>query len=99
MTDGTITIGGAAAGHEVSRGARAAWVYAAGAAVGMAIVGSSFAVLDTLRAYPQSGGQAVRYAVGAALLFLLAGRRLPRLTARQAGRLALLAATGLAAFN
>jgi drug/metabolite transporter (DMT)-like permease len=76
-----------------------ATTYAAGAAIGMAIVGSSFAVLDTLRAYPQSGGQAVRYAVGAALLFALAGRRLPRLTARQAGRLALLAATGLAAFN
>jgi drug/metabolite transporter (DMT)-like permease len=65
----------------------------------MGIVGSSFAVLDTLRAYPQSGGQAVRYAVGAGLLFLLAGRRLPRPTARQAARLALLAATGLAAFN
>jgi drug/metabolite transporter (DMT)-like permease len=65
----------------------------------MAIVGSSFAVLDTLRAYPQSGGQAVRYVAGAGLLFLLAGRRLPWPTARQAGRLALLAATGLAAFN
>lgn len=83
----------------VGRGGRPAWLYAAGAATGMAIVGSSFAVLDTLRAYPQSGGQAVRYAVGAALLFVLAGRRLPRLTARQAGRLALLAASGLAAFN
>ena len=70
-----------------------------GAAVGMAIVGSSFAVLDTLRDYPQSGGQAVRYAAGAALLFLLAGRRLPRPTGRQAARLALLAASGLAAFN
>jgi drug/metabolite transporter (DMT)-like permease len=65
----------------------------------MAIVGSSFAVLDTLRAYPQAGGQAVRYAVGAALLFLLAGRWLPRPTGRQLTRLALLAASGLAAFN
>jgi len=78
---------------------RPAWVYAAGAALGMAIVGSSFAVLDTLRDYPQSGGQAVRYAAGAAILVLLAGRRLPRPTARQAVRLALLAASGLAAFN
>jgi drug/metabolite transporter (DMT)-like permease len=78
---------------------RAGGLHAAGAALGMAIVGSSFAVLDTLRAYPQSGGQAVRYLVGAVLLFALAGRRLPRLTARQAGRLALLAASGLAAFN
>jgi drug/metabolite transporter (DMT)-like permease len=65
----------------------------------MAIVGSSFAVLDMLREYPQAGGQAVRYAVGAGLLTLLAGRRLPRPTGRQALRLALLAATGLAAFN
>jgi drug/metabolite transporter (DMT)-like permease len=74
-------------------------VHAAGAALGMAIVGSSFAVLDTLRAYPQSGGQAVRYAVGALVLVLVAGGRLPRPTTRQIVRLALLAATGLAAFN
>jgi drug/metabolite transporter (DMT)-like permease len=72
---------------------------AIGAAVAMAIVGSSFAVLDTLRDYPQSGGQAVRYAAGAGLLFLLAGWRLPRPTRRQVARLALLAASGLAAFN
>jgi drug/metabolite transporter (DMT)-like permease len=78
---------------------RPAWLYAAGAALGMAIVGSSFAVLDTLRDYPQLGGQAVRYTAGAVILVLLAGRRLPRPTARQAVRLALLAATGLAAFN
>ena len=78
---------------------RPGWLYALGAAVGMAIVGSSFAVLDTLREYPQAGGQAVRYAVGAGLLFLLAGRRLPRPTAPQLTRLALLAASGLAAFN
>jgi len=78
---------------------RPAWLYAAGAALGMAIVGSSFAVLDTLRDYPHSGGQAVRYAAAAVILVLFAGRRLPLPTARQAVRLALLAATGLAAFN
>jgi drug/metabolite transporter (DMT)-like permease len=110
---------------------RPTWLYATGAAVGMAIVGSSFAVLDTLRDYPQAGGQAVRYAVGATLLFAIAASRgvrppLPRvpglalrkgsgrrkthetaqggsdppwLTGRQVGRLALLAASGLAAFN
>src|ERR671923_376890 len=78
---------------------RPAWLHAAGAGLGMAIVGSSFAVLDTLRTYPQSGGQAMRYTAGAALLFLLAGRRLPRPTARQLTRLALLSASGLAAFN
>ena len=78
---------------------RPTWLYAAGAAAGMAIVGSSFAVLDTLRDYPQAGGQAVRYAVGALLLLAIGGRRLPRVTVRQAGRLILLAASGLAAFN
>ncbi len=86
-------------GDDEGPGGRPAWLYALGAAVGMAIVGSSFAVLDTLRDYPQAGGQAVRYAVGAGLLFLLAGRRLPRPTAPQLTRLALLAASGLAAFN
>jgi len=97
--DETVAGGETAARDEGVAGGRPAWLYAVGAAVGMAIVGSSFAVLDTLRAYPQAGGQAARYAVGAALLFALAGRRLPRLTARQAVRLALLAASGLAAFN
>jgi drug/metabolite transporter (DMT)-like permease len=80
-------------------GARRTWLAVAGAAGAMAIVGSSFAVLDTLRSYPGSGGQAVRYAIAAALLFFLARRRLQRPTARQLARLALLAATGLAAFN
>ena len=91
---------------------RPTWLYAAGAATGMAIVGSSFAVLDTLRDYPQAGGQAARYAVGAGLLFTLGALRGPGpltrrrrvrgpgpLTWRQGVRLALLAATGLAAFN
>ena len=103
-------------GDEVVTRDRPAWLHVAGAAAGMAIVGSSFAVLDTLRDYPQAGGQAVRYAVGAVLLTALAALRGPgpltraeglrarppdrtRLTRRQAGRLALLAATGLAAFN
>jgi drug/metabolite transporter (DMT)-like permease len=94
-----VAAGGASARDEDVVGGRPAWLYAAGAAVGMAIVGSSFAVLDTLRDYPQAGGQAVRYAVGAALLFLLAGRRLPRPTGGQLTRLALLSASGLAAFN
>ncbi len=111
---------------------RPSWLYAAGAAVGMAIVGSSFAVLDTLRDYPQAGGQALRYALGAAILIatargvrppLVPSRRLalrkgsrdrkcaetaqggsdpPWLrwpVGRQWVRLALLAASGLAAFN
>jgi len=91
--------GSRAAPDHTAAAERPAWLYAAGAAMSMAIVGSSFAVLDTLRAFPHSGGQAVRYAAGAGLLMLLAGRRLPRPTARQAVRLVLLAASGLAAFN
>jgi drug/metabolite transporter (DMT)-like permease len=73
-----------------------------GGAVGaMAALGSSFAVLDELHGYPPSGGQALRYAAGAALLAAVAAARRGsrRPTARQIGRLALLAATGLAAFN
>jgi drug/metabolite transporter (DMT)-like permease len=80
-------------------GGRRTWLAVAGAAGAMAIVGSSFAVLDTLRSYPASGGQAVRYAIAAVILIVLARRRLQKPTTRQLARLALLAATGLAAFN
>ena len=79
--------------------ARRTWLAVASAAFAMALVGSSFAVLDTLHGYPQSGGQALRYAAAAGLLFLMGGRRLPRPSRPQLVRLALLAATGLGAFN
>jgi len=63
-------------------------------------VGSSLAVLETVDDYPAAGGQAIRYALAAVLLaFVLRGRGVPRPTARQLGRLALLAASGLAGFN
>jgi drug/metabolite transporter (DMT)-like permease len=62
-------------------------------------VGSSLAVLEVVEDYPAAGGQAVRYAIGAALLALMLRGRLPRVTVRQLLRLALLAATGLAGFN
>jgi drug/metabolite transporter (DMT)-like permease len=65
----------------------------------MAAVGSSFAVLGGLRDYPAAGGQALRYAAGAALLTALARGHLTRPTRRQLARLVLLAASGLAAFN
>ena len=75
-------------------------VAAALAACGaMAAVGSSFAVLDGLRDYPAAGGQALRYALGALLLVAIARGRVRRPTGRELVRLALLAATGLAAFN
>jgi drug/metabolite transporter (DMT)-like permease len=63
-------------------------------------VGSSLALLETIDDYPAAGGQAMRYGLAALLLALvLRGRRVPRPTARQLGRLALLAASGLAGFN
>ena len=75
------------------------WLYAAGAALGMAIVGSSFAVLDTLRDYPQSAGRRCATRLGAALLVPARRPAAAAADRRQATRLALLAATGLAAFN
>lgn len=65
----------------------------------MTALGSSFAVLDGLHDYPQAGGQALRYALAALLLLGVARGRLARPTRRQLVRLALLAATGLVAFN
>jgi drug/metabolite transporter (DMT)-like permease len=72
---------------------------AAAATAALAAVGSSFAVLDVLADYPAAGGQALRYAAGALVLAAVARGRIPRPSARELGRLALLAATGLAAFN
>jgi drug/metabolite transporter (DMT)-like permease len=65
----------------------------------MAAVGSSFAALDGLHRYPVAGGQALRYTAGALLLAALARGRRARPTRRELGRLALLAAAGLVAFN
>jgi drug/metabolite transporter (DMT)-like permease len=71
-------------------------------ALGMTAVGGSLAVSTALVGYPVAPAQAVRYLVAAGLLALVArARRLPvpRPTAREYGRLALLAATGMAGFN
>jgi drug/metabolite transporter (DMT)-like permease len=81
-------------------------------AVAMTILGSSFAVSGLLLGYPTLAGQAVRYAVAAALLGLLARRSPTRrsltwpapvarrpLRPRELVRLGALAATGLAGFN
>jgi drug/metabolite transporter (DMT)-like permease len=56
-------------------------------------------VLDVLADYPPAGGQALRYAAAALMLAAIARGRAPRPTPRELLRLALLAATGLAAFN
>jgi drug/metabolite transporter (DMT)-like permease len=66
---------------------------------GMAIVGSAVSLSQLIVDYPNLTGQAARYAVAAAILFALV--RGPRVVPnrRELGILALLAATGLAAFN
>ncbi|GAA3124078.1 membrane protein [Streptosporangium carneum] len=73
-----------------------------GAATAMFCVGTLTGVSPALHAYPVYGGQAVRYAVGAILLFAVArARKLPavRLTGRELLLVVLLALVGLAAFN
>jgi drug/metabolite transporter (DMT)-like permease len=72
------------------------------AAAAMCCVGSSVAVSATIVDAPLFTLQAVRYALAAALLWLLArltGRRLPRPHGREWAWLAGVAATGLVLFN
>ncbi|MGX1135604.1 drug/metabolite transporter (DMT)-like permease [Streptomyces glaucescens] len=73
-----------------------------GAASAMLLVGTSTAVSATIADYPVFTGQALRYALAAAILLaVVRHRRLPRvrLTARDVLLLIALAATGLAGFN
>lgn len=67
------------------------------------LVGGSFTANSVLGHYPYAGGQFIRYAVACLLLLPLLGkgglRPLRRLTPRQWGRLALLAAVGMVGFN
>ncbi|MFJ8751542.1 DMT family transporter [Streptomyces sp. NPDC102441] len=77
-------------------------VPAAGAAAAMLLVGTSTAVSATIADYPVLTGQALRYALAAAILLaVVRRRRLPRahLTPRDFLLLAALAATGLVGFN
>ncbi|MFC5172558.1 DMT family transporter [Streptomyces mutomycini] len=77
-------------------------VPAAGAAAAMLLVGTSTAVSATIADYPVFSGQALRYALAAAILLaVVRHRRLPRtdLTLRDVLLLLALAATGLAGFN
>jgi drug/metabolite transporter (DMT)-like permease len=63
------------------------------------VVGSSVAASSIITDYPILGGQAARYALGAAVLAALARGRLPRPRRSQLAGLLALAATGLAGFN
>lgn len=72
------------------------------AAAAMFLVGTLTAVSALIRDYPVYGGQAVRYAVAAAILFAVARVVNPvraRLTARERLLLVSLAMTGLVIFN
>ncbi|NEE28557.1 EamA/RhaT family transporter, partial [Streptomyces sp. SID7982] len=75
------------------------------AALACVLVGASFTANSVLGDYPFAGGQALRYGLAALLLipFLRrdpdsAAARLRRLTRRQWGRIALLAAVGMVGF-
>ncbi len=76
------------------------------AALACVLVGASFTANSVLGDYPFAGGQALRYGLAALLLVPWLRRdpdsttaRLRRLTRRQWGRLALLAAVGMVGFN
>lgn len=72
------------------------------AAVGISIVGAGVAVSDHLTDYPVLSAQGIRYALGAALLYLVAvvtGRHEPRIDAADWVRLVSLALTGMVLFN
>jgi drug/metabolite transporter (DMT)-like permease len=73
------------------------------AALACVLVGGSFTANSVLGHYPYAGGQFLRYGLACVLLLPLVGRGgaapLRRLAAREWGRLALLAAVGMVAFN
>lgn len=62
-------------------------------------VGSAIAATTALTTFPIMTGQAVRYAIAAALMFLCFRRQLPRIARPQLVRIGVLGATGLAGFN
>jgi drug/metabolite transporter (DMT)-like permease len=73
-----------------------------GAASAMFLVGTLAAGSSVINHYPLYGGQALRYALAAVILFAVArakGLRLVRLTRRETLLLLALAATGLVGFN
>ncbi|NUT37303.1 MAG: EamA family transporter, partial [Hamadaea sp.] len=75
---------------------------ASAAASAMFLVGTLAAVSVAVATFPVYGGQAMRYALGALILFGIAaarGRRPVRLNRRELLYLLALSATGLVAFN
>jgi drug/metabolite transporter (DMT)-like permease len=74
-----------------------------GAASAMFLVGTLAAVSAVINGYPLYGGQALRYALAATILFVIVGARgqrlIVRLTLHESLLLLALAATGLVLFN
>jgi drug/metabolite transporter (DMT)-like permease len=73
-----------------------------GAAAAMFLVGTLAAISSVINRYPLYGGQAMRYALAATILFAVARARGPglvRLTRRETLLLLALSATGLVLFN
>jgi drug/metabolite transporter (DMT)-like permease len=74
----------------------------AAAILATSLVGSAVAASSLIVGYPVLSGQALRYGLGAIALVLVQrwrGRRLPRLSPREAGLVMALTATGLVGFN
>ena len=69
------------------------------ATLALALVGSLVASADLVEGYPLPTGQALRYALAALVLLVVARGRLPRLDLREALGLAAVSATGLVLFN
>jgi drug/metabolite transporter (DMT)-like permease len=69
------------------------------ATLALALVGSLVASADLVEGYPLPTGQALRYALAAAVLVVLARGRLPRLDLRETLGIVTLSATGLVLFN
>ena len=69
------------------------------ATAALALVGSLVASADLVEGYPLPTGQALRYALAALVLLVVARGRLPRLDLREALGLAAVSATGLVLFN
>jgi drug/metabolite transporter (DMT)-like permease len=69
------------------------------ATAALALVGSLVASADLVEGYPLPTGQALRYALAAAVLAWVARGRLPRLDLRETLGIVALSATGLVLFN
>lgn len=102
MSTLTEEVGAAATSAPTAARQRRTTRHIAQGALAMSVLGASTAVSAHLTRYPVLGGQALRYALAAAVFAVIVRRRgLPRIrpTAREWLLLTLLSATGLVLFN